>query len=158
MKAFIEIQAGGGIKYEVNEKTGELEVDRFLYTSFVYPFNYGYIQGTTGEDGDPLDVVLLSQLPIQPGATIEINAIGLLEMEDEEGIDNKIIAVPMEKIDPEFGAIIDINEVSKPTLAKIKHFFEHYKALEPDKWVKVRAFKGKTYADAEIGKAGGRTA
>lgn len=150
---FIEIPAGGSVKYEVDEKSGELVVDRFLHTAFYYPFNYGYIKNTKGEDGDPLDVIVLSSQAVMPGVTIKCKAVGMLEMEDEEGIDTKILAVPIEKIDPLYGAFKDITDVAEPTRNKIKHFFENYKTLEPDKWVKVRDFKGSAEAATSIEKS-----
>lgn len=145
-KVFIEIPAGSAVKYEVDEETGELAVDRFMFTSFVYPTNYGYIQNTEGEDGDPLDALVLSIHPVHPGAVIKCHAVGLLEMEDEGGVDTKIIAVPVSKVDPEFGQITDIEAVAENTKAKIKHFFDHMKELEPEKWVKTGEFKGSSAA------------
>ncbi len=150
---FIEIPAGGSVKYEVDEKSGEMIVDRFLHTAFYYPFNYGYIKNTKGEDGDPLDVIVLSSQAVMPGVTMKCKAIGMLEMEDEEGVDTKILAVPTEKIDPLYGAFRDITDVAEPIKNKIKHFFENYKTLEPDKWVKVRDFKNKSNAIEAIEKA-----
>jgi len=140
-KAFIEIPANSSIKYELNPETQDLEVDRFLYTAFNYPFNYGFIKNTKGEDGDPLDVIVVSSQPVQAGVVMKCHDVGLLEMEDEEGKDTKIIAVPDKKIDPIFGSYSEIEEVPKPILNKIKHFFENYKTLEPGKWVKVRNFR-----------------
>ena len=151
-KVYVEIPAGGSVKYEVDEKTGELAVDRFLHTSFVYPFNYGFIKGSKGEDGDPVDVVILSSQRVYPGVVIKCHAVGLLQMEDEAGVDTKILAVPDKKIDPEYGTMEDINHVSKPTLAKIKHFFENYKTLEPEKWVKVHDFRPANEANTIIEK------
>lgn len=148
--AFIEIPAGSSIKYEVDEETGELTVDRFLHTAFSYPFNYGFIKNTKGEDGDPVDVLILSQYPVQPGVVMKCHAIGMLEMSDEEGVDTKILAVPTKKIDPLFGVWEDISDVPEAILNKIKHFFENYKTLEPGKWVKVNEFKNKAAAEAVI--------
>ncbi len=148
--ALIEIPAGSNIKYEVDEETKELRVDRFLYTAFSYPFNYGYIKNTKGKDGDPLDVIALSSYPVQAGVVMKCHAVGLLEMEDEEGIDTKILAVPDKKIDPVFGVWKSMKEVPEATLAKIKHFFENYKTLEPGKWVKVQNFKELAAAEKEI--------
>jgi len=149
-KVFIEIPAGGNIKYEIDEETGELTVDRFLHTAFTYPFNYGFIKDTKAEDGDAVDVVVLSSSPVQAGVVMKCHAIGVLGMEDEEGIDNKVVVVPDKKVDPEYGTMTDIKEVSEPTMAKIKHFFEQYKALEPGKWVKVKSYKGRVEAEKEI--------
>jgi len=149
-KAFIEIPAGSSVKYEVDEDTGELTVDRFLHTAFTYPFNYGYIKDTLGEDGDPVDVVILSSRPVVPGVIMKIEVIGILDMEDEAGPDAKLLAVPTEKIDPFYGAWKEIDDIPQTLLNQIKHFFENYKTLEPEKWVKVRDFKDKQAALAEI--------
>ncbi len=147
----IEIPQGGQVKYEVKE--GTLFVDRFLYTSMQYPFNYGFICGTKGEDGDPLDAIVLSSLPVQAGVILPSQPIGLLEMEDEEGIDTKIIAVPTAKIDPIFGSYKDVDDLPEMVKSKIKHFFEHYKELEPGKWVKVKNWKDAKEAKELIKKA-----
>jgi inorganic pyrophosphatase len=152
-KAFIEIPAGSSIKYEVDEVTGELMVDRFLHTAFSYPFNYGFIKDTKGEDGDPVDVLVLSSYPIHPGAVVKCHAIGMLEMSDEAGVDAKIIAVPTKKIDPLYGSYETLSDVHESILAKIKHFFENYKTLEPGKWVKVDEFKSVEVASEVIAKA-----
>ena len=149
-KVFIEIPIGSGVKYEVDEKTGELTVDRFLYTAFKYPFNYGYIVGSKGGDNDPMDVVVLSSEPIVAGAYIKCHAVGVLETEDEEGIDAKIIAVPTAKIDPLYGVYNNISDVPATILNKIKHFYENYKTIEPNKWVKVKEFKDAVEAEKQI--------
>lgn len=153
-KVFVEINAGGNIKYEIDKKTGKLEVDRFLHTSFVYPFNYGFIPDTHADDGDAVDVIVLSSQPVMPGATIKCHAIGMLQMEDEEGLDEKIIAVPDVKVDPEYGPYTNVKDVPGPTLKKIQHFFEHYKGLEPGKWVKIGGFEDKDVAESYIKKSG----
>ena len=149
-KAFVEIPIGSGVKYEVDEDSGELKVDRFLYTAFKYPFNYGYIVGTKGGDGDPMDVVILSSESIVPGVTVKCHAIGVLETEDEEGIDAKIIAVPTQKIDPLYGAYEKIEDIPEAILSKIKHFYENYKTIEPGKWIKVKDFKDASEAEKQI--------
>lgn len=149
-KVFIEIPIGSGVKYEVDEETNELKVDRFLYTAFKYPFNYGYIKDTKGGDGDPMDVVVLSSEPVVPGVVMKCHQIGVLETEDEEGIDAKVIAVPTKKIDPLYGVYEDIKDVPEALLAKIKHFYENYKTIEPGKWVKVNDFKSAEDAEKEI--------
>ena len=149
-KAFIEIPIGSGVKYEVDEETHELKVDRFLYTAFKYPFNYGYIVGSKGGDGDPMDVVILSSEAVVPGVVMKCHAVGVLETEDEEGIDAKVIAVPTAKIDPLYGVYTDIKDVPPAILAKIKHFYENYKTIEPGKWVKVKDFKNAAAAEKEI--------
>jgi inorganic pyrophosphatase len=152
-KVFIEIPAKSSVKYEIDEETHLIEVDRFLHTALVYPFNYGFIMNTVAEDDDPLDALVLSPTPVIPGVTIKCRAIGIMEMEDEGGIDNKIIAIPQKKVDPELADITDLKDLSKHTLNKIKHFFEQYKALEPGKWVKVKSFRGRLAAEKAIKRA-----
>lgn len=136
----IEIPQNTGIKYEVDEETGEIFVDRFLYTAMQYPFNYGFIPNTKAEDGDPFDVLVISSQTVLPGTILPSRVIGMLEMEDEEGIDHKFIAVPRAKIDPYFAKIENIDDLDEIYKEKIKHFFEHYKELEKEKWVKVKNF------------------
>jgi len=140
--AVIEIPRGSNIKYEFDEEIGKIVVDRVLYTAMFYPFNYGFIPSTLEEDGDPLDVLIISYETFLPGVLIRIKPIGVLITEDEEGIDRKIVAVPNEKIDPRFSNIKDIEDLPQAILDQIKHFFEHYKELEPGKWVKVKEWKG----------------
>jgi inorganic pyrophosphatase len=147
---FIEIPQGSSIKYEFDKTTGALTVDRILHTSMNFPFNYGFIPQTHAEDGDPLDVALISSMPIAPGTVVAGRPIGILEMEDEAGLDNKIIAVPAGKIDPQFANIKDVADLNENVKKRIRHFFEHYKELEPDKWVKVKNFLGKTRAEKQI--------
>ena len=137
----IEIPEAGSVKYEIDEETGKLRVDRFLHTAMHYPFNYGSIEGTKGEDGDPLDACVLTSQPITPGVLIKCHAIGLLEMDDEGGGDTKIFAVPSEKIDPVYGKFTSINDIPEATQKLIKHFWDHMKELEPNKWVKTGEFK-----------------
>ncbi|RLE64984.1 MAG: inorganic diphosphatase [Thermoprotei archaeon] len=146
----VEIPLGSNVKYEVDKETGVLFVDRILYTSMVYPFNYGFIPGTLEEDGDPVDVLVLGKTPVVPGSIIVARPIGLLIMEDEEGPDSKVIAVPKTKIDPEFKDVNDISDVPEAVKNKIKHFFEHYKELEPNKWVKVKEWKSGSEAKKRI--------
>lgn len=147
IKVFIEIPEGSRVKYERDEETGMVMADRFLHTSMMYPFNYGFVIGSKGEDGDPTDIVLLSSEPLVPGVGIKAQLIGMLEMEDEEGIDTKLIAVPIKKVDPLFGVWESINDVPEHTKNKIKHFFDHYKELEPGKFVKTGKFLD--YKEAE---------
>ncbi len=142
----IEIPLGSYVKYEVDKKTGLIVVDRILYTSMHYPFNYGFTPGTLEEDGDPIDVLVISNEPLMPGSVIQVKPIGVLLTEDEEGPDAKIVAVPKEKVDPRFTDINDIDDLPKAIKDKIKHFFEHYKELEPGKWVKVIGWKNRIEA------------
>lgn len=148
--AVIEIPANTDIKYEFDEATGVLMVDRFAYTTMHYPTAYGLIPGTHGKDGDALDVLVICSKPLVPGCGIKVRPVGLLEMEDEEGIDTKILAVPTTKIDPFYAHINDVNDIDETTKKKIKQFFDRYKDLEPNKWVKTGAFKGKEAAYEEI--------
>jgi inorganic pyrophosphatase len=141
IKVFVEIPKGSQNKYERDEETGEIMLDRTLYGPHYFPFEYGFIQGTKGEDGDPLDVVLLTSHATFPGCVVKARAIGYLEMEDEGGVDHKVVAVPVEKIDPRWAEVNDIADLGAHQRAEIKEFFETYKRLEPNKWVKVTDFK-----------------
>jgi len=147
----IEIPAGSNIKYEVNEDNGRIYVDRFVPTPMNYPENYGLIEATHGKDGDALDALVITSQPIIPGIWIKAKVIGMLEMEDEAGIDCKLICVPASpKIDPQYGGVGDINQLPQSQLDRIKHFFEHYKDLEEGKWVKIKKFVGQTQALKEL--------
>ncbi|MFH2085823.1 MAG: inorganic diphosphatase [bacterium] len=140
IKVYIEIPEGSKVKYERDEKTGMLMCDRIIHTPMGFPFNYGFVLDSLGEDGDPTDIVLLTSEALCGGVGIKAKLIGMLEMEDEEGVDTKMIAVPVQKVDPLFGAWNDITDVPEHTKAKIKHFFDHYKDLEPGKFVKTGRF------------------
>ncbi len=154
IKVLIEIPKHSMIKYEVDKDTGLLMVDRFMYTAMAYPFNYGYIPNTLAKDGDPVDVLVVSSHPVQAGAIMASRVIGILEMEDEAGIDNKIIAVPTKKVDPFYANINDLADLDEATKNLIKHFFENYKGTEPGKWVKVKQFCGKEEALRDIQESG----
>jgi inorganic pyrophosphatase len=145
----IEISQGSSIKYELDKESGVIMVDRFLYPAMFYPFNYGFVPQTLTDDGDPVDVLVISSYPVTPGCAIPARPIGMLEMEDEEGIDTKILAVPTTKVDPYFAHIQDVKDLDEVTKKKIQHFFDHYKELEPNKWVKTKDFlpKEKAYED-----------
>lgn len=149
----IEIPQGSAIKYELDKETGTITVDRFNYTAMVYPFNYGFIPQTQAEDNDPVDVLVISSYSVAPGAVLPSRPIGLLEMEDEAGIDTKIIAVPTKKVDPFMENINSIDDLNAKTKDMIKHFFNHYKELEPKKWVKTKNFLGKQEAYKAINKS-----
>ena len=149
----VEIPQGSGIKYEVDKESGAVFVDRFLFTAMYYPFNYGFIPNTLADDGDPTDVLVISSEPVVPGSVIRCRPIGMLEMEDEAGIDTKVIAVPVSKLDRSFENIKDISDIPNAVREKIKHFFEHYKELEKGKWVKVKNFKSVNDAMEEIKKS-----
>ncbi|UNQ74111.1 inorganic diphosphatase [Infirmifilum sp. NZ] len=149
----IEIPMHSNVKYEVDKETGAVFVDRVLFTSMVYPFNYGFIPSTLEEDGDPVDVVLLSFDAFVPGSVVRARPVALLEMEDEAGPDSKVVAVPHEKIDNRFSKIRDVDDIDEGVKSRVKHFFEHYKELEPGKWVKVKAWHGREKALQAISKA-----
>ena len=125
------------IKYEFDKEIGAIVVDRFMQVSMSYPCNYGFIPNTLSDDGDPADVLVIAHYPITPGAIIKVRPVGVLMMEDESGMDEKILAVPTSKLDVTFDSIQDINDVSEMLKNRIKHFFEHYKDLESGKWVEV---------------------
>jgi inorganic pyrophosphatase len=134
----IEVAIGGEpIKYEMDKEAGTLVVDRFLYTPMRYPGNYGFIPHTLSEDGDPCDVLVANTRPIIPGAIIAVRPIGVLMMEDEAGGDEKILAVPVPKLTKRYENVHNYTDMPKITLDQIQHFFEHYKDLEPGKWVKL---------------------
>lgn len=150
VNVFIEIPQGSSIKYELDKDSGVIFVDRFNYTAMAYPFNYGFIPGTSAEDGDPVDVLVLSSMSVQAGVVIPSRPIGMLEMEDEAGIDTKILAVPTAKVDPFYAGVMDISDIDEALKNKIKHFFDHYKEIEPGKWVKTKNFKDKNDAYKSI--------
>ncbi|MBN9468576.1 MULTISPECIES: inorganic diphosphatase [unclassified Bosea (in: a-proteobacteria)] len=133
----IEVAIGGEpIKYEMDKEAGTLFVDRFLYTPMRYPGNYGFIPHTLSEDGDPCDVLVANTRPLVPGSYIAVRPIGVMMMEDEGGGDEKIIAVPVPKLTRRYENVHNYTDLPKITLDQIQHFFEHYKDLEPGKWVK----------------------
>jgi inorganic pyrophosphatase len=134
----IEIPQGtGAIKYEVDKDSGALLVDRFLGTSMVYPCNYGFIPHTLADDGDPVDVLVWAHAPIHPGAVVRCRPVCVLNMEDDGGMDQKILAVPVSKLSPLYDTFKAQADVPPLLLKQIEHFFQHYKDLEPGKWVKL---------------------
>ena len=134
----IEVPIGGEpIKYEMDKDAGTLVVDRFLYTSMRYPGNYGFIPHTLSGDGDPCDVLVANTRAIVPGAVISVRPVGVLLMEDDGGEDEKIIAVPTTKLTRRYEKVVSYTDMPSITIDQIQHFFEHYKDLEPGKWVKV---------------------
>jgi len=144
--AIIEISCGSNIKYEVEKESGALVLDRVMHSAMFYPANYGFVNKTLSQDGDPADILILTPYPMREGSVVNCRLVGVLIMEDESGIDEKLLAVPTSKIDPTFDEINDLEDISKHTLAKIKNFFETYKMLEPNKWVKVKEFENKESA------------
>ncbi|WP_417671279.1 inorganic diphosphatase [Roseibium sp.] len=143
INVIIEVSVGGEpIKYEMDKDAGAMYVDRFLYTPMRYPGNYGFVPHTLCGDGDPIDVVVVNQRPIFPGAIMNCRPIGVLLMEDESGQDEKILAVPTHKLTKRYDDIHDVTDLPDITIQQVKHFFEHYKDLEPGKWVKVTGVEG----------------
>lgn len=146
INVLVEIPKDSAIKYELDKDSGIVMVDRFLHTAMRFPSNYGFVPNTLADDGDPLDVMVLSEFSVAPGTAIPAVVIGMLEMEDEAGIDTKILAVPSKKIDPLYGEFTDINDVPEAIKNKMKHFYENYKSLEPGKWVKLKEWRDKATA------------
>jgi len=147
----IEIpMAADPIKYEVDKASGALFVDRFMSTAMHYPCNYGYIPQTLSDDGDPVDVLVITPFPLIPGVVVTCRAIGALKMEDEAGIDAKLLAVPIDKILPFYKHWQKPEDMNNLRLQQIQHFFEHYKDLEPNKWVKIQGWEGPDAAKQEI--------
>ena len=144
----IEIPKGGKNKYEVDHHNGRIRLDRTLFTATAYPADYGFIEGTLGQDGDPLDALVLVSEPTFPGCLIECRAIGMFRMRDEAGGDDKVLCVPSQ--DPRLEHLRDINHVSKFDRLEIQHFFEVYKDLEPGKSVEGAEWVGRTEAEAEV--------
>ena len=153
VKAIIEVPLNSAIKYEINKDSGAVEVDRVLYSSMHYPANYGFVADTLSDDGDPADILVLCDYPLQAGSVITCRLVAVLMTEDESGGDEKLIAVPTVKIDPTYANINDLSDIPEHTLNRIKNFFETYKMLEPNKWVKVAGFKDKAAATAVLDKA-----
>jgi inorganic pyrophosphatase len=145
----IEIPQGGPpVKYEIDKPSGALHVDRFLHTAMFYPANYGFVPHTLSEDGDPVDVLVVAQVAVVPGAIIRSRPIGALLMRDESGGDEKIIAVPVDDLHPFYTGVQSYRDLPPLLCEQIAHFFRHYKDLEPGKWVKVER-----WADAAEAKA-----
>ena len=141
---------GEPVKYEVNKDSGTLFVDRFLSTSMVYPTNYGYIPNTLSEDGDPVDVLVITPVSVISGAVVPCRVIGMLKMTDEAGLDVKLLAVPTSKLSKMYDHIETYEDLPRHLLLSIAHFFEHYKDLEEGKWVKVEGWVGPEEAKREI--------
>jgi len=136
--AVIEIPVGGvPVKYELDKDSGAMFVDRFLHTAMFYPGNYGFLPHTLSEDGDPCDVMVVGSVPVVPGAIIRCRPVGALLMQDEAGQDEKILAVPVDKLHPFYSNIRNHTDLPPVLIEQIAHFFEHYKDLEKGKWVKV---------------------
>ncbi|MEJ0060157.1 MAG: inorganic diphosphatase [Terricaulis sp.] len=138
VNAFVEIPQGGlPVKYELDQTSGALFVDRFLHTSMIYPSNYGFIPGTLGEDGDPLDILVVTPMPVVAGCVIRARPVGVLLMDDEKGVDEKILAVPIDALNPFYKDVKSHLDLPPLLVAQIDHFFRHYKDLEPGKMASV---------------------
>lgn len=138
VNVIVEVPVGGQpIKYEMDKEAGTLVVDRFLYTPMTYPGNYGFVPHTLSDDGDPIDVLICNTRQLMPGCVINVRPIGVLVMEDNSGQDEKIIAVPSPHLTRRYEDVKNYSDLPDITLKQIQHFFEHYKDLEPGKWVKI---------------------
>ncbi|NOR36234.1 MAG: inorganic diphosphatase [Woeseiaceae bacterium] len=143
VNVIIEVPVGGHpIKYELDKEAGTLIVDRFLYTAMSYPGNYGFVPHTLSADGDPIDVLVCNTRQLVPACVINVRPIGVLVMEDNAGQDEKIIAVPSHALTRRYDDVLNATDLPEITLQQIEHFFEHYKDLEPGKWVKISGWQG----------------
>ncbi|WP_419419581.1 inorganic diphosphatase [Legionella sp. D16C41] len=151
INVIIEIPMHGApVKYEVDKKSGALCVDRFMSTAMFYPVNYGYIPGTLSKDGDPVDVLVVSPVPLLNGTAIACRVVGMLKMTDEAGEDTKLLAVPINKLTKIYANVETYKDLPQHLLLTIEHFFKHYKDLEEGKWVKVDGWEGIEMAQQEI--------
>jgi len=147
----IEVPLGGDpIKYEIDKASGAMFVDRFLYTDMRYPCNYGFVPRTLADDGDPVDVMVVGNRSLFPGAVVGARPVGVLLMEDEAGLDEKILAVPSSRLTRYYNRIESYTDLPEILNDRIRHFFEHYKDLEPDKWVKIVGWRDRDEAEALI--------
>ena len=138
VNVIVEVPVGGQpIKYELDKEAGTLVVDRFLYTPMSYPGNYGFVPHTLSADGDPIDVLVCNTRQLVPGCVINVRPIGVLIMEDNAGQDEKVVAVPSHALTKRYDDVVNASDLPEITLQQIEHFFEHYKDLEPGKWVKI---------------------
>ena len=141
VNVIIEVPIGGEpIKYEMDKAAGTMVVDRFLHTPMRYPGNYGFVPHTLSEDGDPIDVLVANTRPIVPGAVINVRPIGVLRMTDDAGGDEKILAVPVPRLTKRYEHVMNYTDLPRNTVEQVQHFFEHYKDLEPGKWVKMNGW------------------
>ncbi|MCW8962713.1 MAG: inorganic diphosphatase [Gammaproteobacteria bacterium] len=138
------------VKYEVDHETGAMFVDRFMGTAMHYPCNYGYVPHTLSDDGDPVDVLVLTPIPLISGSVVRCRPVGVLKMTDESGDDAKVLAVPIDRLCKTYRHVQDFRDLSSATLESIAHFFEHYKDLDEGKWVRVEGWYGLDEAKAEI--------
>lgn len=138
------------VKYEVDKESGAVFVDRFMSTAMHYPCNYGYVPQTLSADGDPVDVLVIAPFPLPVGAVLVCRPVGLMRMEDENGRDEKVLAVPISKLTPLYASVKSPSDLPESVLNRISHFFAHYKDLEPGKFARVGGFEGVAAAEDEI--------
>ena len=151
VNVIIEIPAHADpVKYEVDKESGAIFVDRFMATCMHYPTNYGYVPHTLSEDGDPVDVLVITPFPLLAGSVIKCRPVGVLNMTDESGTDAKILAVPADKLSTIYRGVTEVDQVPELLRNQIEHFFAHYKDLEPNKWVKIDGWDNAAAAKAEI--------
>lgn len=151
VNVIIEIpMRGEPVKYEVDKESGALFVDRFMSTAMFYPTNYGYIPETLSEDGDPVDVLVVTPIPLISGSVIRCRVVGMLKMTDESGVDAKLLAVPISKLSRMYDDVQNYDDLPESLLQSLEHFFKHYKDLEKGKWVKVDGWEGPDSARREI--------
>ncbi len=151
INVIIEIPAQSSpVKYELDKESGAMVVDRFMATAMFYPANYGFVPHTLSEDGDPVDVLVVTPHPLITGSVIRCRPVGMLKMTDESGVDAKIIAVPVDKLSPIYSQVQSCDDLPELLRSQICHFFEHYKDLEPGKWVKINGWSGPDEAREEI--------
>lgn len=143
VNVLVEVPVGGyPVKYEMDKESGALFVDRVLHTPMRYPGNYGFVPHTLSDDGDAIDVLIMNEIPVLAGSVISVRPVGVLKMEDEAGIDEKIVAVPSTKMTKQYVDVKDYTDIPEITRKQVEHFFEHYKDLEPNKWVKIQGWGG----------------
>ena len=151
INVIIEISAQGDpIKFEVDKDSGAVFVDRFMGTSMRYPINYGYVPHTIAGDGDPVDVLVVTPFPLAPGVVIRCRPVGVLKMEDDGGLDAKVVAVPVSKLTPLYDKVQSTEDLPELLMKQTVHFFEHYKDLEPGKWVKTEGWGDAAEAEAIV--------
>jgi len=151
LNVMVEIPQGGvPVKYELDKESGVLRVDRFLHTAMYYPGNYGFLPHTLSEDGDPVDVIVVGVVPVVPGAIIRCRPVGALLMKDEAGPDEKIVAVPVDKLHPFYTGVKSYKDLPQILTEQIAHFFQHYKDLEKGKWVTIVNWIGPQQAERMI--------
>lgn len=154
VNVIIEVPSGGEpVKYEMDKDSGALFVDRIVHTSMRYPANYGFVPNTLGDDGDPLDALVVSGVPFIPGCVVQARPVGVLLMEDEKGGDEKLLMVPLDKLHPYYTGVQTYTDLPPIVIEQIGHFFGHYKDLEPGKWVKVTGWAGPEEAERLINEA-----